>query len=54
MGQKIHLEIRDGNGGTDAKLLVKEMLNIYTKAARNNDVKCEIVEVREGFAHLCL
>lgn len=51
---KINLEIRDGNGGTDAKLLVKEMLDIYTKTARNNDLNCNVVEVREGFAHLCL
>jgi hypothetical protein len=50
----IHLEIRDAEGGTDAKLLVKEMLDIYTKAARLNNLECSLVEERNGFAHLCL
>lgn len=54
MGQTINLEIRDAEGGTDAKLLVKEMLDIYTKAARINNIECSIVEERNGFAHLCL
>ena len=50
----IHLEIRDAEGGTDAKLLVKEMLDIYTKTARLNNLECSVVEERSGFAHLCL
>ena len=50
----IHLEIRDAEGGTDAKLLVTEMQDIYTKTARNNNIECNVVEVRNGFAHLCL
>lgn len=54
MGQKIHLEIRDGNGGSDAKLLVLEMQGIYMKAAKNNNIEYSIVETREGFVHLCL
>jgi protein subunit release factor A len=54
MGQKIHLEIRDAEGGTDAKLLVGQMLDIYTKTARLNNLECSIVEERSGFAHLCL
>lgn len=51
---KINLEIRDAEGGTDAKLLVTEMLNIYTKTARLNNLECNVVEERSGFAHLCL
>lgn len=51
---KIHLEIRDAEGGTDAKLLVTEMQDIYTKTARLNNLECSIVEERSGFAHLCL
>ena len=51
---KIHLEIRDAEGGTDAKLLVTEMSNIYTKTARLNNLECSVVEERSGFAHLCL
>ena len=54
MGQKIHLEIRDAEGGTDAKLLVEQMLDIYTKTARINNLECSIVEERSGFAHPCL
>lgn len=51
---KIHLEIRDAEGGTDAKLLVKEMQDIYTKTAKINNLECSVVEERSGFAHLCL
>lgn len=49
----ITIEIRDAEGGTDAKLLVNQMLDIYTKTARNNDLECNVV-VKDGFAHLCL
>jgi len=35
--EKIQLEIRDAEGGTDAKLLVGEMKNIYIKTAKNNN-----------------
>lgn len=35
--EKIILEIRDAEGGTDAKLLVNEMRDIYIKTARNNN-----------------
>lgn len=51
---KINLEIRDAEGGTDAKLLVSLMQDIYMKTAKNNDLECEVVEARNGFAHLCL
>lgn len=36
--EKIVLEIRDTEGGTDAKLLVGEMKNIYIKAAKLNNI----------------
>jgi protein subunit release factor A len=49
----IHLEIRDGNGGSDAKL-VTQMQDIYTKTAKINNLECSIVDVRDGFVHLCL
>jgi protein subunit release factor A len=52
--EKINLEIRDAEGGTDAKLLVNEMVDIYTKAAKINNLECDVVEARQGFAHLCL
>lgn len=50
----INLEIRDGNGGSDAKLLVMEMQDIYMKTAKNNNLECSVIDAREGFVHLCL
>jgi len=35
--EKIILELRAAEGGQDAKLLVGDMMNIYIKAAKNND-----------------
>jgi protein subunit release factor A len=52
--EKLNIEIRDAEGGTDAKLLVSEMTDIYTKTARLNNLECNVVETKEGFAHLCL
>ena len=36
--KKIKLEIRASEGGTDAKLLVGEMKNIYIKTAKINNL----------------
>jgi protein subunit release factor A len=36
--EKIKIEIRGAEGGTDAKLLVCEMKDIYTKAANINNI----------------
>jgi len=52
--KKIKLEIRASEGGTDAKLLVGEMKNIYIKAARNNSLDWILLEEREGFVSLSL
>tara|TARA_R110000796_G_scaffold92039_2_gene196272 strand:+ start:770 stop:931 length:162 start_codon:yes stop_codon:yes gene_type:complete len=52
--KSIVLEIRASEGGEDSKLLVGEMVNIYTKAARVNNFECKEVESRDGFASLCL
>jgi len=35
--ENIYLEIRDLNGGDDAKLLVEDMRSIYIKAAKRNN-----------------
>lgn len=35
--EQITLEIRDAEGGEDAKLLVGDMRDIYIKSARMND-----------------
>ncbi len=37
MKKDITLEIRDAEGGSDAKLLVRDMRDIYIRAAKNND-----------------
>lgn len=36
--EKINLEIRHAEGGTDAKLLVGEMRDIYIKTAKLNNL----------------
>lgn len=36
MKQIIFIEIEAGEGGEDAKLLVKDQMGVYTKAARRN------------------
>ena len=52
--EKIQLEIRDAEGGADAKLLVGEMKTIYTKAAKNNNFNWLITEERQGFVSIWL
>jgi len=51
---KIHLEIRDAEGVTDAKLLVCEMRDIYIKTAKNNNIDWLITEDRLGFVSIWL
>lgn len=41
---KVHVEIRPGEGGMDAKLLVEQQASIYTKYAAKHDLKTEIIE----------
>jgi protein subunit release factor A len=52
--KKNYLEIRASEGGDDSKLLVGEMKNIYTRAAKNNGFDCNVVEEVNGFVMLCL
>lgn len=40
---KVLLEIRPGEGGTDAKLLVGEQSAMYVKYAEVNKLRCEVV-----------
>lgn len=50
MKQKsIILEIRSGEGGNDAKLLVKEQFNIYIKSAKSKGYTFKLDEERDGF-----
>lgn len=50
--ETIILEIRDMEGGSDAKLLVVDMCNIYTKFCHKNNITCVIQEQRSGFVKL--
>lgn len=50
----ILLELRVGEGGDDAKLLVTEMANIYLKAARNKNFNVHSVEEKAGRTTICL
>lgn len=52
--ETIILEIRPSKGGEDAKLLVGEMTNIYTKAAMNNEFTIKSITEKAGLTTLCL
>lgn len=47
--ESIVLEIRASEGGTDSKLIVEDMANIYLKSARINEFDCKILEKRDGY-----
>jgi protein subunit release factor A len=48
----IVIEIRDAEGGEDAKLLVGEMKNIYIKACKLNNFTYEVKEEKYGLVIL--
>jgi len=50
--ESIILEIRAGEGGIDAKLLVKDQLNIYIKSAKTQGFEFKIAEEREAFSSI--
>lgn len=52
--EKIYLELMDGEGGTDAKLLIREMVDIFVKTARQHHHTLELIEEREGYVALWL
>jgi len=41
---KIHIEIRPGEGGDDARMLVREQARIYTAYAENKGLAVEVTE----------
>lgn len=45
---KICLEIRAGEGGEDAKLLVREQAAIYIKHAQQKQLKLEVLNEDHG------
>ena len=52
--KKYLIEIQDSEGGEDSKLLVDEMLSIYTKTLQKNKFKFNVVEKRHGFVSIQL
>lgn len=42
--KNLYLEIKDGEGGKDAKLLTEDMGNMYLKAAKRLNVNAQILE----------
>lgn len=52
--EQIILEIRDAEGGEDAKLLVADMRDIYIKTAKINGYNWKIQEARDGFVSVWL
>jgi len=50
--EKITLEIKAAEGGTDSKLLVEDMANIYKKACQNNSFSISSEINRDGL--VCL
>lgn len=41
--QQIYLELRDAEGGKDAKLLVEDMASIYLRAAELQQFKSKVI-----------
>ena len=52
--ETIILELRASKGGEDAKLLVSDMTNIYTRAAMINNFTIESTTEKSGLTTLCL
>jgi len=50
--ETIILEIRAAEGGSDSKLLVKDLLDIYIKSAKNQNFSHKIDQLRDGFASI--
>jgi peptide chain release factor 1 len=50
MKSTIVLEIRAAEGGTDSKLLVEDMTEIYVKSIRQQNFTVENMEINDGFA----
>ena len=49
--ETIYIELRAAEGGSDSKLLVEDLKNIYLKSARNKNFEAKIEEERSG---LCI
>ena len=52
--ETVIIELRNGEGGLDSKLLVKDLADAYKKAARIENFSLSVVDEREGYISLCL
>lgn len=52
--ETIVVELRSGEGGLDSKLLVRDLADVYKKAARIENFSLSVVDEREGYISLCL
>ena len=52
--ETIICEIRSGEGGLDSRLLVKDLADVYRKAARVENFSISILDERDGYISLCL
>jgi protein subunit release factor A len=50
--EQIIIEIRSAEGGTDSKLLVQDLKDIYLKTARVNNFDYKVVDSRDGFTSI--
>ena len=50
--KEIIIEIRAAEGGNDSKLLVADLMNIYIKSAKLNQLEYQVRETIEGFASI--
>ena len=52
--EKIICEIRSAEGGGESKNLVKDLADVYKKAASIENYTISTLEERSGFISLCL
>jgi protein subunit release factor A len=48
MKNKIQLELRAAEGGEDAKLLIRDMMDIYIRTCKNNSLEYNITSEKYG------
>ncbi len=50
--KEIIIEIRAAEGGNDSKLLVKDLMDIYIRSAKLNNLNYQVKEIIEGYASI--
>jgi protein subunit release factor A len=52
--ETIIVELRAGEGGKDASLLVRDLADVYRRAAKVESFSFLKIQEREGYISLCL